>query len=647
MSCCSNAGRRFEAGDFPALPDDDRLVPDLRRWVWSQDQGIWDVQDLGEIIAVQAAGYGGGSLLYANVHLRPAEATFDSNWPLEFRGDALEKYFDLAAFMMNAAPITEHPAKTFPKTQAFEDVSASLGRQTIHPPLAVSYVTGQNDFGVAQKQCTGCGKCCTGCPETAKNTLDYNYLAVAERFGAVVRTQCEVKRIVQASSEVPERQRWRVEYTDHLSAALEQRSAKYVFVCAGVVNTTRLLKEAKLLPHSAPIQSRVGLAYFPNADAAAVVYETHQECEPSNGPCITVGTTHWEPREKRPGETRSDRFFMIQDGGYAPELERLLGILRAPLWSGRNRTHDAVPPAQPPRETPRARTPLPGVALVSPLDALLDAARDGAFSDICPPTLRRAYDGFLRQIEKPLLMPFIVASTIERAAKARYERLPGWLKRLVSYESIPVYAFKKVFQGFLDFVGGDAEIGHHALRGILACSDLDRNRYFREMLGYDDQHAKRRMMLLAMGEDAAPGALLLKDGRLIADLDLYHLIPGYTNQELLFKDLAGKLGGELRLNPMWSFFGKPITVHSQGGCGMSKNPDDGVTDPGGQVHGCPGLYVMDASLHCRSVGVNPTPTILAIAERNVLEFIQRARGDQWPNLPKQSEPGAERVPPPR
>lgn len=626
-------GRRYEAGDFPALPDDDRLLPDLRRWVWSQDEGLWDIQDLGEIVSVQAAGYGGGSLLYANVHLRPPEGTFDQNWPAPFRGDSLERYFDLAAYMMNAAPITERPGGSFPKTEIFAAATKGLGRAEMHPPLAINYVAGQNEFGVEQNACTGCGKCCTGCPESAKNTLDYSYLAVAERFGAVVRTQCEVKTIVQQGDDAPEQLRWRVEYVDHLAASREHRSAKYLFVCAGVVNTTRLLRQARLLEHSKPIQPRVGLAYFPNADAAAVVYDTRKECEPSNGPCITIGTTHWERREKRAGEARPDRFFMIQDGGYAPELERLLGILRAPLWTGRNRTHDAAPHCWRPKETPRARTSLPGVALVSPLDALLDAAADGAFSDSCPPSLRSAWDGFLRQVEQPLLMPFIVAATIERSAKARYARLPAWLKRIMSYESPPVHAFKSVFKWFIQFVGGDPEVGHQALQAVLAGSDLDRNRYLSEILGYDGQHAKRRMMLLAMGEDAAPGTLLWDENNgLTADLDLYNLTAGYTQQELVFKDMARELGGELRLNPMWSFFGKPITVHSQGGCGMSEHPCDGVTDPNGQVRGCPGLYVMDASVLCRSVGVNPTPTILAIAERNVLEFIRSARGNHWPEL---------------
>jgi hypothetical protein len=48
-----------------------------------------------------------------------------------------------------------------------------------------------------------------------------------------------------------------------------------------------------------------------------------------------------------------------------------------------------------------------------------------------------------------------------------------------------------------------------------------------------------------------------------------------------------------------------------------------VTRPDGEVIGCPGLYVMDAAAFPRSVGVNPSAAILAIAEYKVEKFIDR------------------------
>jgi cholesterol oxidase len=94
-------------------------------------------------------------------------------------------------------------------------------------------------------------------------------------------------------------------------------------------------------------------------------------------------------------------------------------------------------------------------------------------------------------------------------------------------------------------------------------------------------------------------------------------------------DIARALGGELRTNPAWAFLGKPITVHNQGGCRMSDDPALGVTTPEGRVWGCEGLFVLDGSILCAPVGVNPSATIAALAEHGVLAFI-RSRYPGWP-----------------
>ncbi len=620
-------GRRYEANDFPALPASDRLLPDLRRWTWQNDQGLWDIQDLEEIVSVQAAGYGGGSLIYANVHLRPPASVFDASWPQKYRvAGALDDYFDLAAYMLDVAPISERPGEPFVKTTQLKRVAGELKRDAgfFLPPLAVNYANKVNDFGQEQNECNGCGKCCSGCPRRAKNSLDLNYLAVAEKYGARVRTQCEVTRVrqrrVDAASGAPH---WTVDYVDHLSAGVAEVHASAVFLCAGAVHSTRLLAGARLQPQSRDVRSRVGLGYFPNADAAAVVYDTAEEVFPSQGPTITTSTVQWNER--------NDSFFMIQDGGYAPELERLSGILRAPLWAGRNRLSVASSNGAPPA-TPTNTLAFPGLALVSPLDAALDAVSQGALGGTVPGQLRQGWSSVLKEVQRPLLLPALVDCTIERALRAKQQR--SWLSRWHEIDSPLNRAMRWVVKRLARAtLGRSEEIGDHALRGLLRHADSSREQVVREVLGYDAGQATHRMMLLAMGRDAVRGVLRYDPctRRLIADLDLYHLAPGYTAQELLMGDIARKLGGEMRTNPAFAFLGKPITVHSQGGCRMSDTPDLGVTMDNGQVHGCPGLYVLDGSVLCQSVGVNPAPTILAIAERNILEFIRSHTGfGQWP-----------------
>jgi choline dehydrogenase-like flavoprotein len=616
-------GRRYGPGDFPALPDPRHLLPDFGRWTWKHDQGLWDIVDLGEVVSVQAAGYGGGSLIYANVHLKPPDAVFDNRWPSFYqKPDNLSEYFDLAAYMLDVAPITEHQRGGkfhLTKVEQLEKAVTNLGRRDafFYPPLAVSR-TGKNDHGKDQKPCTGCGACCSGCPEGAKNTLDYNYLAIAEKHGASVQTQCEVVDLLRRG------RGWAVKCVDHLRAETHERfEADFLFLCAGSVHSTRLVARAKL----ESVCKQVGVGYFPGGDAIGVAYDTATPQYPSAGPTITTSTVSYE-RPEDPGS-----FFLVQDGGYAKDLERLIGILRAPAWVGRNRlTADGpgtVSPGAAPTN-PAFLNPVTdhGVPLVSPVDAIFDALGQSDLSRAFSPRMRADASRFLEELKKPLLLPDVVDSTIEQSIRARFER---WWLRWAKPFIRPLMWIELHIVRWL--YGTPDKLANRAIHAALTAGGLPRKDVARKVLNYDAGNADRRAMLLAMGRDAASGVLHYDEklDRLYADLDLYHLAPGYRNEELLMTDISKQLGGELRTNPAWAFLGKPITVHNQGGCAMSDLSKDGVTDPQGKVHGVEGLYVMDGALLCTSVGVNPSATIAAIAERNVLAFIREQRHDpKWP-----------------
>ncbi len=66
----------------------------------------------------------------------------------------------------------------------------------------------------------------------------------------------------------------------------------------------------------------------------------------------------------------------------------------------------------------------------------------------------------------------------------------------------------------------------------------------------------------------------------------------------------------------------PMTAHFIGGAVIGLTPDDGVIDPYHRVHGYPGLHIVDGSTITANVGVNPSLTITAMAERAM---------SLWPN----------------
>ena len=57
---------------------------------------------------------------------------------------------------------------------------------------------------------------------------------------------------------------------------------------------------------------------------------------------------------------------------------------------------------------------------------------------------------------------------------------------------------------------------------------------------------------------------------------------------------------------------------------MAASTDDGVIDVNHEVFGYPGLYVVDGSAIPANVGVNPSLTITAMAERFADRFPSRA-----------------------
>lgn len=74
-------------------------------------------------------------------------------------------------------------------------------------------------------------------------------------------------------------------------------------------------------------------------------------------------------------------------------------------------------------------------------------------------------------------------------------------------------------------------------------------------------------------------------------------------------------GGIALSSVMESVGGKAMTAHILGGCPMGASADTGVIDADHQVHGYPGLYVVDGAAIPANLGVNPSLTITAMAER--------------------------------
>jgi cholesterol oxidase len=79
-------------------------------------------------------------------------------------------------------------------------------------------------------------------------------------------------------------------------------------------------------------------------------------------------------------------------------------------------------------------------------------------------------------------------------------------------------------------------------------------------------------------------------------------------------------------------FNRPLTAHFIGGCTIGDSPETGVVDGYQRVYGYPGLHVMDGSAISANLGVNPSLTITAQAERAVALWPNKGEADVRPAL---------------
>lgn len=85
---------------------------------------------------------------------------------------------------------------------------------------------------------------------------------------------------------------------------------------------------------------------------------------------------------------------------------------------------------------------------------------------------------------------------------------------------------------------------------------------------------------------------------------------------------AGSNVGEL--------MGTPLTAHFLGGCPIGASADEGVIDPYHRVYGHPGISVVDGSAVSANLGVNPSLTITAQAERAMALWPNKDEADGRP-----------------
>ncbi len=102
---------------------------------------------------------------------------------------------------------------------------------------------------------------------------------------------------------------------------------------------------------------------------------------------------------------------------------------------------------------------------------------------------------------------------------------------------------------------------------------------------------------------------------------------GNVAVRLMAKVMGGTAGGSIG-EP----FNRPLTAHFLGGCAIGESPETGVIDPYQRLYGHPGIHIADGSAITANLGVNPSLTITAQAERAMSFWPNKGEPDPRPGL---------------
>jgi cholesterol oxidase len=323
-------GRRWDKATYPRRPGD--------MWLWDgscpeKENGWLELRVFPHMAVAQGAAVGGGSLIYANISCEAPPRTFDVGWPKEITFADLKPHYDTVADVMDVQPVPDNQWTARMRLMKEAADQTGNGARFKKLELAVSFdpqwtyeqddphnlnksKTGKNKHGATQGTCVHLGNCDIGCDVEARNTLDRNYLYLAEH-----QHHAEIRPLTLVTNIVPLPTGYRV-FFDALGDGTRtpgQEEARIVIVAAGSLGSTELLlrcrEETQSLPNISPY---LGRGWSSNGDFLTPAFYPDRHPLPSTGPTITCAIDFMDGSQ---GEV-----FWIEDGGF-PNL--LANYLRA------------------------------------------------------------------------------------------------------------------------------------------------------------------------------------------------------------------------------------------------------------------------------------------------------------------------------
>ncbi len=276
--CVLERGKEWPPGSFPDK------VSEAQKEVYNSKKnplGLYKFKADLDVAVFHGSGLGGTSLVNANVAYEPEPEVFDDpHWPQAIR-DARDsgELGDLYKKIRKTLATGRHPrVAELSKVRALKagNPGGQKGRWFANQ-IAVNFKPdGPNKWGAPQRKCLNCGDCVTGCNPGAKNTLDTNYLAIAQQQGAHLFPQVTVHFVAPHPDGGYE-----VHYTRYSEVEGQKRPAsesgvlrakRAVVVSGGTLGSTELILRSR--DQGMEFSDQLGERFGGNGDFFGVAYNS-------------------------------------------------------------------------------------------------------------------------------------------------------------------------------------------------------------------------------------------------------------------------------------------------------------------------------------------------------------------------------------
>lgn len=289
-----------EKGKWYSEKDFAKTNWNLRKWLWIPSLRFFGIMKLSvfrHIAIISGTGVGGGSLVYANTLPIPKTTFYKSgSWAkLADWENELNPYYDLAYKMLGT---TANPklfdgdlalqtmAKETGKINSFE--STKVGVYFGDPGVEVEdpYFGGE---GPKRSGCTFCGGCMTGCRYGAKNTLDKNYLYLAQENGSKILAEHEVFDVSPLDNIMgSEGYKVKIKSSTKFFKRTKSITAKGVIFSGGVLGTIKLLLKLKKSGSLPRLSEKTGQEIRTNNETLISITSLKKDIDVSKG--IAIGS---------------------------------------------------------------------------------------------------------------------------------------------------------------------------------------------------------------------------------------------------------------------------------------------------------------------------------------------------------------------